>query len=56
MKQTIKITLNGKTTKGEVNTRNEMHFEVQKNNRAQVFKSKKGKGSYTRKSKYRETY
>lgn len=30
---------------------NKMHFEVQLNTRAQVFKPKKGKGSYTRKGR-----
>lgn len=29
---------------------NKMHFEIQKNTCANIFKSKKGKGSYTRKN------
>lgn len=33
---------------------NKLHFEVQKNTRAAVFKPKKGKGSYTRKIKVEE--
>lgn len=32
---------------------NKMHFEIQKNTRAHVFKAKKGKGSYTRKQKHK---
>ena len=33
--------------------RNELHFVTQLETRAHVFKSKKGKGSYTRKTKYK---
>lgn len=33
--------------------RNELHFEIQKTSRAQVFKPKKGKGSYKRHPKHR---
>lgn len=33
---------------------NKMHFEIQKNSRAVIFKPKKGKGSYTRKNKIDE--
>ena len=40
----------------DLHLRNFLHFEVQKNTRAQVFKSKKGKGSYTRKSKHKKDY
>lgn len=29
---------------------NKMHFEIQKKTRAHIFKSRKGKGSYTRKN------
>lgn len=56
MKQKIKITdkTTGKTTEGEVKTRNEMHFEVQKNTRAVVFTPKKGKGSYKRRPKHQK--
>ena len=38
----------------DLHLRNYLHFEVQKNTKAQVFKSKKGKGSYTRKIKHKE--
>ena len=31
---------------------NKMHFEVQKTTRVQIYKPKKGKGSYVRKGKY----
>lgn len=54
MKRKIKvIDVNGKETVGEVTVRNLDHFEVQKNTRAHVFKTKKGKGSYTRKTKHK---
>ncbi len=33
---------------------NKMHFEVQKSTRAQIYKPKKGKGSFQRKGKYPE--
>ena len=33
---------------------NKMHFEVQKATRAQIYKPRKGKGSYSRKSKHKE--
>lgn len=33
---------------------NKMHFEIQKNSRAVIFKPKKGKGSYTRNNKIDE--
>ena len=33
---------------------NKMHFETQRNSRATIFKSKKGKGSYTRKNSSNE--
>lgn len=31
---------------------NKMHFEVQKATRANIYRPKKGKGSYTRRKKY----
>ena len=31
---------------------NKMHFEVQKTTRANIYKPKKGKGSYVRRKKY----
>lgn len=34
--------------KAKDNARNEMHFEVQRKTRANVFKPKKGKGSFKR--------
>jgi len=49
MKRKIKVTLNGKTTEGEVEIRNLQHLAIQQHNKAQVFKTKKGKGSYDRK-------
>lgn len=33
---------------------NGMHFEIQKTSRANVYKPKKGKGSYNRKDKLKE--
>lgn len=35
---------------------NGMHFDIQRTTRASVYKSKKGKGSYTRNSKYQISY
>lgn len=37
----------------DLKLRNELHFDVQKNTRAHVFKSKKGKGSFQRHSKHK---
>ena len=37
----------------DIKVRNELHFNVQLHDRAHVFKSKKGRGSYTRKSKHK---
>lgn len=54
MKRKIKVTLNGKTTEGEVEVRNTLHLEVQKKTRANVFKPKKGKGSFKRNKKVEE--
>lgn len=39
----------------DLHVRNEMHFQTQLSTHAQVFKSKKGKGSYTRKQKHKGT-
>lgn len=33
---------------------NGLHFDVQKNNRVQIVKARKGKGSYTRKTKHKD--
>ena len=33
---------------------NKMHFEVQKTTRAHIYKPKKGKGSYVRRSKHNQ--
>jgi len=40
----------------DLHIRNEMHFQTQLNTHAQVYKSKKGKGSYTRKTKHKEDF
>lgn len=55
MKQKIKIVdkVSGKTIEKEVEHRNLDHFEIQKRNRAHIFRSKKGKGSYSRKIKHK---
>lgn len=53
MKQKIRVTFNGKTIEGEKTIRNLDHFEIQLKTRAHTFKTKKGKGSYTRKSKHK---
>ncbi len=47
-KETIKIKVD------QTKLPNKLHFEVQKNTRAAVFKPKKGKGSYARKKKIEE--
>ena len=47
MKKGFKITIK------QTDTRNEMHFEVQKSTRANVFKNKK---KYTRKSKHKNKF
>lgn len=52
MKGIEKIVIKIDTTK----VPNKMHLAVQQNTRANVFKPKKGKGSYTRKSKYGKDY
>ena len=50
MKRKIKVTLNGKTTQGEVEVRNTLHLEVQKSTRANIFRNRK---KYTRKVKHK---
>lgn len=52
MKRKIKLTdkTTGKIIEGETTLRNTLHFEIQKNNRAHVFKNRK---AYTRKTKYK---
>lgn len=45
-KETIKVKVD------QTKLPNKMHFEVQKTTRAQIYKPKKGKGSYVRRSKY----
>lgn len=47
-KETIKIKVD------QTKLPNKMHFEVQKTTRAQIYKPKKGRGSYVRKNKYNE--
>lgn len=37
----------------DLKLRNELHFDVQKNTRAHIFKSKKGKGSFQRHPKHK---
>ena len=44
-----KITI--KIKPDDLNLRNEMHFEVQRRTRANIFKNKKGKGSFKRNKK-----
>ena len=53
MKRKIKVIdkVSNKVVEGEVELRNDMHFEVQKKHKAQVFKPKKGKGSFRRNKK-----
>ena len=53
MKTKIKLNdkINGKVIETEVNTRNILHFEVQKNTRAQVFKDRT---KYNRKLKHKK--
>lgn len=55
MKRKIKIidNISGKTLEEESEIRNLDHFSVQLRERAHVFKSKKGRGSYTRKIKHK---
>jgi stalled ribosome alternative rescue factor ArfA len=38
----------------DVHTRNELHFEVQRNTRMHIQKPKKGKGSFSRKRKHKK--
>ena len=45
-KQTIKVKVD------QTKLPNKMHFEVQKTTRANIYRPKKGKGSYRRKGKY----
>lgn len=56
MKQKIRIidTLNNKIIEGEKTLRDFDHFKSQLKFKSFVFKSKKGKGSYTRKRKYKK--
>ena len=57
MKRKIRIkNFDGKVNEVEFEVRNTFHFEVQKNTRANVFKPKKGKGSFTRKQKHKKGY
>ena len=48
-KETIKVNVD------QTKLPNKMHFEVQKTTRANIYKPKKGKGSYRRKRKYNES-
>lgn len=58
MKQKIKIIDKtvGKTLEGEVVLRDEDHFQTQLKTRSNVFKPKKGKGSFSRKQKHKHTF
>ena len=47
-----KITI--KIKPGDLNLRNEMHFEVQKRTRAHIYRPRKGKGSFKRNKKVEE--
>lgn len=53
MKRKIKLIdkINNKVIESEINVRNTLHFEVQKNTRAHVFKDKT---KYTRKIKHKK--
>ena len=53
MKRRITIRLNGKKTSGEVELRNTLHFDVQRNTHANIFKDKT---KYNRKSKHKIKY
>lgn len=49
MEQKIKVkTPDGKSIEGTVTLRNTEHFHIQQTTKAQVFKPKKGKGSFKR--------
>jgi len=53
MKRKVKLfdKINNKVIESEINVRNILHFEVQKNTRAQIFKDKT---KYTRKVKHKK--
>lgn len=53
MKRKVKLLdkINNKVIESEINVRNILHFEVQKNTRAQIFKDKT---KYTRKVKHKK--
>ena len=50
MKRRITIRLNGKKTSGEVELRNTLHFDVQRNTRSNTFRDRT---KYTRKIKHK---
>ena len=55
MKKKIRVkNFNDKVDEIEINVPNKLHLEIQKNNRVNVFKAKKGKGSYDRNKFKRE--
>jgi len=56
MKQQIKIKQGDKVIVGETNLRDEDHLRACIKYPSLVYKPKKGKGSYTRKPKYKEEY
>lgn len=53
MKKKIKIIDNvtGKTIEGSVIIRNKLHLEIQQKTKSQIFKPKKGRGSFKRNKK-----
>ena len=51
-KKKFKVRISSK----DLHVRNDMHFSVQLKTHAQVYKSKKGKGSYTRKTKHKKEF
>lgn len=55
MKQKIRVKgIDGKVLEGEFEIPDKTHLEAQIKYRANVFKPKKGKGSYNRKNKYKK--
>lgn len=48
-----KKTIHIKIKSEDLSLRNEMHFEVQKNTRMNIFRARKGKGSFVRHQKHR---
>ena len=55
MKRKIRLVdkINNKVIEKEIEIPNKMHFNAQLSNPSHIFKPKKGKGSFTRKQKYK---